>query len=63
MLRARRLGLADAGGPGGGLGMLSLPLLEVQAAASIAAAERAPYGRGEETASTCTARSKSKACT
>ena len=32
-----------------GVGLLSLPLLDVQAAALIAAAERAPYGRGEQT--------------
>ena len=32
-----------------GVGLLSFPLLEVQAAALIAAAERAPYGRGEQT--------------
>jgi hypothetical protein len=32
-----------------GVGPLSFPLLEVQAAALIAAAERAPYGRGEQT--------------
>ena len=31
------------------VGPLSFPLLEVQAAALIAAAERAPYGRGEQT--------------
>ncbi len=32
-----------------GVGLLSFPLLDVQAAALIAAAERAPYGRGEQT--------------
>jgi hypothetical protein len=32
-----------------GVGSLSFPLLESQAAALIAAAERAPYGRGEQT--------------
>jgi hypothetical protein len=32
-----------------GVGLLSFPLLDVQAAALIAAAELAPYGRGEQT--------------
>ena len=33
----------------GGIGPIALPLLPVQAEQLIAAAERAPYGRGEET--------------
>jgi hypothetical protein len=32
-----------------GVGLLSFPLLDVQTAALVAAAERAPYGRGEQT--------------
>lgn len=32
-----------------GVGRVALPLLQVQAEALMAAAERAPYGRGEET--------------
>ena len=38
-----------------GVGSVALPLLPIQAAQLVAVAERAPYGRGEETVTSSTA--------